>query len=68
MTFFANIFLYFRGGGLFLEGTDMNHSEELYELSEDQNLIRKKWWIDHKDYDWIKSFYTDETVFKTGNK
>ena len=41
---------------------------ESYELSKDQKRIRKKWWIDHKDYDWKKSSFTDETVFKIGEK
>ena len=41
---------------------------ESYELSEDQKRIRKKWWIDHKDYDWDKVIFTDETAFKTGKK
>ena len=41
---------------------------ESYELSEDQKRIRKKWWIDHKDYDWDKVVFTDETAFKTGKK
>ena len=41
---------------------------ESYELSEVQKRIRKKWWIYHKDYDWNKVVFTDETAFKTGKK
>ena len=41
---------------------------ESYELSEGQKLARKKWWIDHKDYDWENVIFTDEIAFKTGKK
>ena len=41
---------------------------ESYELSEGQKLARKKWWIDHKDYDWENIIFTDETAFKTRKK
>ena len=41
---------------------------ESYELSENLKRIRKKWWIDHNDYDWDKVVFTNETSFKTGQK
>ena len=30
--------------------------------------MSKKWWIDHKDYDWDKVIFIDETAFKTEKK